>query len=242
MRLHRLLTAATLGVLSATAATAERGADGQVNIIYWQAPSILNPYLSGGLKEMEAASLVLEPLARYDDTGTIVPWLVDEVPTLENGGVAADLTSITWVLSEGILWSDGTPLTSADVKFSWAYCTAEGGGCAQIDKYKAITAIETPDERSVVVRFEGPKPFPYDAFVGATAPILQAAQFGACLGPRAPECATENFAPIGTGPFVVEEFRPNDVAVFAANPNYREPDKPAFGRVILKGGDRKSVV
>ncbi|MEO0751353.1 MAG: peptide ABC transporter substrate-binding protein, partial [Pseudomonadota bacterium] len=236
MRFHGLWALTALSVLSATAATAERGADGQVNIIYWQAPSMLNPYLSGGLKEMEVASLVLEPLARYDETGTIVPWLVNEVPTLENGGVAADQTSITWVLSEGILWSDGTPLTSGDVKFSWEYCTAEGGGCAKIDKYKGISAIETPDDHTVIVRFDGPKPFPYDAFVGATAPILQAAQFAECLGPRAPECAAENFAPIGTGPFVVEEFRPNDVAVFAANPNYRDPAKPAFGRVIIKGG------
>jgi peptide/nickel transport system substrate-binding protein len=82
-------------LLTAQSSWAERGADGQVNIIYWQAPSILNPYLSGGLKEIEAASLVLEPLARYDQTGALVPWLVDVVPTLENGGVSEDLTSIT---------------------------------------------------------------------------------------------------------------------------------------------------
>ena len=43
-----------------------RGSDGQVNIIYWQAPSIMNPYLSGGTKDLEAASLVIERLARYD--------------------------------------------------------------------------------------------------------------------------------------------------------------------------------
>lgn len=231
-----LLTCAAVSLSTASFASAERGRDGQVNILYWQAPSILNPYLSGGIKELEAASLVLEPLARYDETGTIVPWLVDDVPTLENGGVAEDMMSITWVLSEGVTWSDGTPLTSADVKFSWTYCTAEGGGCAKLEKYKGITDIETPDDRTVVIRFDGPKPFPYDAFVGAGAPILQAAQFADCLGPRAPECAAENFAPIGTGPFVVSDFRPNDVAVFEANPNYREPDKPAFARVILKGG------
>lgn len=215
---------------------AQQGRDGQVNVIYWQAPSLLNPYLSGGIKEMEAASLVLEPLARYDETGQIVPWLVDTVPTLENGGFSEDMTSITWVLSDGVLWSDGTPLTSEDVRFSWAYCTAEGGGCAQQEKYKGIADIETPDARTVVIRFDGPKPFPYDAFVGATAPILQAAQFADCMGPRAPECASKNFAPIGTGPFVVSEFRPNDVAVYDANPNYRVANKPAFSHVVLKGG------
>jgi hypothetical protein len=54
--------------LAPAAALAERGASGHLNIIYWQAPSILNPYLSGGTKDIEAASLVIEPLARFDQT------------------------------------------------------------------------------------------------------------------------------------------------------------------------------
>ncbi len=232
---HRL-GATIVALCTATTAVAERGSDGQVNVIYWQAPSILNPYLSGGVKEIEAASLVLEPLARYDQTGAMVPWLAEAVPSLENGGVAEDMTAITWTLRPGLLWSDGSPVTSADIKFSWVYCTAEGGGCAQAEKYKGIQAVETPDERTAVVRFDGPKPFPYTAFVGAQSPILQAAQFADCLGPKAPECTDANFAPIGTGPFTVTDFRPNDVTVFEANTNYRELDKPAFARVVLKGG------
>lgn len=220
----------------ATAGVAERGADGQVNIIYWQAPSILNPYLSGGTKDLEAASLILEPLARYDDTGQIMPWLAADIPTLENGGIADDLTRITWTLKDGLIWSDGTPLTSADVKFTWEYCTAEGGGCAQIEKYGGIASIDTPDDTTVIINFDGPKPYPYTAFVGAQAPILQQAQFADCMGPRAPECSSQNFSPIGTGPFVVTDFRPNDVVVFAANENYRDPAKPAFATVVLKGG------
>ena len=231
---------ALLGAIAAlaltTGAQAERGSDGQVNIIYWQAPSIMNPYLSGGTKDLEAGSLVLEPLARYDETGAMVPWLAEEVPTVENGGVAADLTSITWRLKDGLLWSDGTPVTSEDVKFSWDYCTAEGGGCAQSEKYGGIATIDTPDDRTVVVNFDGPKPFPYTAFVGAQSPILQKAQFADCLGPRAPECTEQNFYPIGTGPFVVDDFRPNDTIRFSANPNYRDPAKPAFASVLFKGG------
>ncbi len=37
-----------------------------------------------------------------------------------------------------MLWSDGTPVTSADAKFTWEYCTAEGGGCAQSEKYNDV--------------------------------------------------------------------------------------------------------
>ena len=84
---------------------AQRGSDGELNILYWQAVSILNPYLSGGTKDLEAASLVVEPLARYDENGTMVAYLAAEIPTVENGGVSEDLTSITWTLIEGIVWS-----------------------------------------------------------------------------------------------------------------------------------------
>ncbi|MCR9148088.1 MAG: peptide ABC transporter substrate-binding protein [Rhodobacteraceae bacterium] len=217
-------------------AQAERGAQGQVNIIYWQAPSILNPYLSGGTKDLEAASLILEPLARYDETGSMVPWLAERIPTVENGDVSEDLTSIIWTLQEGLSWSDGTPVTAQDVKFTWDYCTAPGGGCAQAEKYSGIEAIDILDPRRVKLHFDGPMPFPYSAFIGAQSPILQKAQFADCLGPRAPECTAQNFAPVGTGPFVVEEFRPNDVITYTANPEYRDPAKPAFARVLFKGG------
>jgi peptide/nickel transport system substrate-binding protein len=217
-------------------AMAERGSDGEVKVIYWQAPSILNPYLSGGTKDLEASSLIIEPLARYNENGAMVPWLVDEVPTVANGGVSEDLTTITWKLSEGLVWSDGTPVTSEDVKFTWEYCTAEGGGCAQSEKFDNVESVETPDARTIVVKFDIPKPFPYGPFVGAQAPIIQKAQFADCLGPKAPECTEANFGPIGTGPFTVTEFRPNDVVVLAANQNYRDPNKPAFATMTLKGG------
>ncbi len=214
----------------------ERGRDGNVSIIYWQAPSILNPFLSGGTKDVESSSLVIEPLARYDETGTLVPWLVDEVPTVANGGVSRDLTRITWKISRGLTWSDGTPFTSADVKFTYDYCTHPEGGCAQVTKFEGVSSVATPDPRTVVVTFEGPTPFPYGPFVGGESPILQKAQFEQCLGAAAPECTEQNFGPIGTGPFVVTEFRPNDVITFKANEHYRVPGKPAFQTVLFKGG------
>ncbi len=236
MKLKSTLLGAAAAFAMAPMAMAERGADGQVNIIYWQAPSIMNPYLSGGTKDLEAGSLVIEPLARYDQDGNMVPWLVEEVPTVENGGVSEDLKSVTWKLKPGLLWSDGTPVTSADVKFSWEYCTAEGGGCAQSEKYNDVVDVETPDELTAIVKFGVSKPFPYGPFVGAQAPIIQAAQFADCLGPKAPECTDANFAPIGTGPFTVTDFRPNDVIQLAANEYYRDPAKPAFATVTFKGG------
>ena len=236
MTLKTLLMGAVASVALAPAAFAERGADGEVSIIYWQAPSILNPYLSGGTKDIESASLVVEPLARYDETGALTAWLAEEIPTVGNGGVSEDLTSITWKIAPGMLWSDGSPVTSADVKFTAEYCMNPEGGCAQAAFFDGVESVDALDDLTVKVTFNSPKPNPYGPFVGGQSPIIQAAQFADCLGAKAPECTEANFNPIGTGPFVVDDFRPNDVIQYSANPNYRDPAKPAFAKVTFKGG------
>ncbi|MCB0163972.1 MAG: peptide ABC transporter substrate-binding protein [Anaerolineae bacterium] len=220
----------------AESAETMRGSGGTVNLLYWQAPSTLNNYLSGGTKETEAASVVLEPLARYDENGNMVPWLVEEIPTVENGGVSEDLTSITWKIKEGILWSDGTPFTAEDVKFSAEYCLNEEMGCNPISYLGDVESVEAIDDLTVKINFSVPKPFPYGPFVGAEIPVLQKAQFEDCQGAKAQECTEQNFAPIGTGPYKVADFKANDVVVYEINENYRDPEKPYFDQVILKGG------
>ncbi|MFO1175670.1 MAG: peptide ABC transporter substrate-binding protein [Paracoccaceae bacterium] len=236
MRLKAALMGAAAAVAFAPAAMAERGSDGNVNVIYWQAPSILNPYLSSGTKDIESSSLVIEPLAGFDEKGDVFPRLAEDIPTVENGGVSKDLTSITWKLKKGLLWSDGTPVTSADVAFTYQYCTAPDGGCAQGAHFDGIKSVETPDDQTIVITFTAPKPNPYLAFVGGQSPILQKAQFADCLGAAAPTCTEQNFHPIGTGPFRVKDFKTGDVVQLEANPNYRDPNKPAFATMTLKGG------
>lgn len=231
-----LLIGTAAAAALATAAYAERGSDGHVNIIYWQAPSILNPYLSSGTKDIEASSLVIEPLGRFDEKGNLVPYLAQEIPTVDNGGVSADLTSITWKLKEGLLWSDGTPVTSADVVFTAEYCMHPEGGCQQEAKFQGVKSVEALDELTVKVTFDTPKPYPYQVFMGGQSPIIQKKQFENCMGAKAPECTEANFNPVGTGPFRVVEFRPNDVITMEANPNYRDPAKPAFATLTFKGG------
>ncbi len=237
MKAFRSLLIGTVAASAlATAAYAERGSDGHVNVIYWQAPSILNPYLSSGTKDIESSSLVIEPLGRFDQDGNLVPYLAAEIPTVENGGVSEDLTSITWKLKDGLVWSDGTPVTSADVVFTAEYCMHPEGGCAQAAKFEGVSSVEAVDDLTIKVTFSSPKPYPYQAFMGGQSPIIQKAQFQDCLGAKAPECTSANFGPIGTGPFRVTEFRPNDVISLEANPNYRDPAKPAFATMTFKGG------
>jgi peptide/nickel transport system substrate-binding protein len=213
-----------------------RGTHGTVTTLYWQAVSTINAYLSGGTKDLVASSNVLEPLASYDETGMLVPRLAEEIPTVANGGIPEDLTSITWKLKPGILWSDGTPLTAEDVVFTGEYCMDPEMGCVALTSFGDVESIEALDELTVKITFSVPKPFPYDPFVSYLAPIIQKAQFQDCMGMAAQECTEENFYPIGTGPFKVKDFKANDVVVFEANENYRDPNKPAFAELIMKGG------
>ena len=207
-----------------------------VNLLYWQAVSTMNPYLSSGTKDVEAASMVLEPLANYDHNGEMVPVLAVEIPTREGGGVADDMTSITWTLKRDVVWADGTPFTARDVVFTGEYCRREEVGCSADASFTDVTNFEALDEHTVRVTFGVPKPVPYGPFVGAITPIIQAEQFKDCIGIRAPECTTENFGPVGTGPFKVDEFRANDVIRFSANERYRERGKPWMKTATLKGG------
>ena len=236
MTLKSLMLGAVASMALAPAAIAERGTDGEVKILYWQAPSILNPFLSGGTKDVESASMIIEPLARYNEKGELVPWLVTEIPSVANGGVSEDLTQITWNITPGLKWSDGSAFTSADVEFTYLYCTDPEGGCAQLTKFEGVKSVETPDDTTVIVTFDAPTPNPYGPFVGGESPILQKAQFENCMGAAASTCTEQNFNPIGTGPFVVTEFKPNDVITMVANDNFRDPAKPAFASVTFKGG------
>ena len=235
MNLRHVLMGAAACAICASAAAAERGTDGQVNVIYWQAVSIMTPYLSNGVKDLEAASLVLEPLARFDEKGAMVPYLAEGIPTVENGGVGADLTTITWKLKAGLLWSDGSPVTAEDVVFTWQYC-ADPRAAAQLPNFGDVTNVEAVDPQTVKVTLRGRQALSLWAVRRRASPILQKAQFADCIGAEAPTCTEANTRPIGTGPFRVTDFKANDVVVLEINQNYRDPAKPAFASVVLKGG------
>ena len=236
MRLKTALLGAAAAFALAPAAYADRGSDGVLKLTFPQAVSIMNPYLSNGTKDVLGSSMVLEPLASVDDQGNLVTKLAVEIPSVENGGISADLTTITWKLQPGLKWSDGSPMTADDAVFTAAYCMDPAGGCAQLSKYDGIKSVEAVDASTIKVTFNAPKPYPFTAFVGALAPILQKAQFAKCQGAAAPTCTDANNMPIGTGPYKVTGFTVNDTVTFDANPNYRDPAKPAFASAMIKGG------
>ena len=141
-----------------------------LRIQYWQAPTLPGPYLSAGTKDRDAGAITLEPLAKYDPLGNIIPALAREIPTVQNGSVSEDFTSITWTLKDGIKWSDGNSMTAADVVFTWRYCAHEATGCTAASAFAGISDVRALDHRTVRITFDGPKPYPYTAFVSTGQP------------------------------------------------------------------------
>jgi peptide/nickel transport system substrate-binding protein len=231
--------AATAAPVAATAAPAPAAAGGTLKILYWQAPTILNPHQAQGTKDFDAATVMMEALARYDEKGEIVPFLAAEIPTLENGGVAKDGTSVTWKLRSDIKWSDGSAFTADDVVFTWQYCADEKTACTTGSNFKPIEKAEAVDPTTVKITWKEPNPYPYISFVGFGGMILQKAQFGNCIGEAAIKddaCLKANNAPIGTGAWKLQEFKPGDTAIYERNPNFRDADKVFFDTVEIKGG------
>ncbi len=206
-----------------------------LTILYWQAPSIPGPFLSSGYKDRDAGALTLEPLAKYAPDGSLVPALAAKIPTIENGGVSPDLTSITWRLKEGLLWSDGTEMTAEDAVFTWQYCSNEATGCTAESNFDGISSVEAVDSLNLRITFDSPTPYPYTAYVSTGSPIISRVQFADCVGEAAVSCDAQNLSPLGTGPFRITDFTANEEANYERNPHYRGPE-PYFDRVVIRGG------
>jgi peptide/nickel transport system substrate-binding protein len=210
-----------------------RGEGGALNIIQWQAATILSPHVSTGTKDYLAASLVLEPLMAYMPDSSIIPILATQVPTVENGQLADDLTSVTFTLREGVVWSDGEPFTADDVAFTWQWIMNPENASVSNGVWAPIENIEVVDPLTLTVSFAAPNANWFEPFTGDT------------WGPIYPQHILEAGAdahtafinaPIGTGPYVVDSFSPNDQVTYSVNENYRDPNKPYFATVNLKGG------
>src|SRR5215207_1092610 len=81
---------------------ARRGGGGPLRLLYWQAPTILNPHLAVGVKDVTGSRIFYEPLADFDAEGQLVPVLAAEIPSAQNGGLSRDGTAVTWTIKKGV--------------------------------------------------------------------------------------------------------------------------------------------
>ncbi|MGA7670453.1 MAG: peptide ABC transporter substrate-binding protein [Nitrolancea sp.] len=227
--------ASTTAATSTTTAGAGRGKGDTLNLLWWQAPTILNGHLAQGTKDFDASCVVLEPLAWFDEDGKIVPVLAAEVPSLDNGGVAQDGMSVTWKLKSGVKWSDGEDFTADDVKFTFDYISNPDTSATTAGNYKVVDSVDAVDATTVKINFKDPTPGWYGVFCGAYGYILPQHLLKDYVGAEARN-APFNLKPVGTGPYKVDEFQSGDHVSYSINDSFREADKPFFKQVYLKGG------
>src|SRR4030095_2902614 len=218
-----------------SAAPARRGGGGQVRMLYWAAPTLLNPHLAVAPKDFESSQLFYEPLADIDTEGNVVPVLAAETPSVANGGVARDGTSVLWRLKRGVTWHDGRPFTADDVIFTWQYAADSATAATSAGSYQGIDRIERIDDHAAKPVFKRPPPYGADAFCSAAGMVLPRHVFEPFRGGRSRE-ASANLRPVGTGPYRFVDFKPGDVLRAEIHPAYHVPNRPFFDTVEHKGG------
>jgi peptide/nickel transport system substrate-binding protein len=231
----RLLASAGLAeAASSEYKPTKAGGGGPLKMLFWQAPTLLNPHFAVGTKDQEGSRIFYEPLAAWDAEGNLVPILATEIPDIENGGLAPDGLSVIWKLRKDVSWHDGAPFTADDVVFNCEYAADPATAATTIGSYQDIK-VEKIDASSVRVRFKKPTPFWADAFVGQRGMVIPKHLFEPYKG-TASRDAPANLKPIGTGPYRFVDFKPGDVVRGERNPTYYLPNRPYFDTIEMKGG------
>ena len=213
---------------------ARRGGGGELKVLWWQGPTILNPHLSIGVKDADGSRIFYEPLVSFDPEGNLIPVLAAEVPTLQNGSVARDGLSVTWKIKRNVQWHDGKPLTADDFVFTWEYAADPATTAISAGTYKEVARIEKLDAHTIKIVYQKPNPAWFQTF-GGTLCVVPKHAFEPFKGTKSRE-APANLKPVGTGPYRVVDFKPGDSIRAELNPNYHEANWPFFDRLELKGG------
>jgi peptide/nickel transport system substrate-binding protein len=213
----------------------KRGGGGPLKVLWWQAPTLLNPHFATGTKDQDASRIFYEPLCSYDPDGNLVPILAAAVPSVQSGTLAKDGTWVTWRLKRGVTWHDGKPFTADDVVFNYEYAKDPATAAVTSGTYTGVERAEKIDSHTVKLVFAKSQPFWFDAFCGYRGMIIPKHVFEPFKGSKSRE-APANLKPVGTGPYRFVDFKPGDVVTGAINPAYHEPNRPFFDTVEMKGG------
>jgi peptide/nickel transport system substrate-binding protein len=212
-----------------------RGGGGPLRVLWWQAPTLLNPHFATGTKDQDASRIFFEPLAGYDPDGNLVPALAADIPTVDNGGLRRDGTWVIWNLKKGVQWHDGKPFTADDVVFNWEYAADPATAAVTVGAYRDIDRIERLNDHAVKIVFKQPTPYWYEAFCGQNRLIIPKHLFDAYRGAKSRE-APANLKPVGTGPYRFVDFKPGDIVRGEINPSYHASNRPFFDTIEMKGG------
>ena len=148
----------------------------------------------------------------------------------ESWSFSADGLTLTFKLRESS-WSDGTPLTAADVRFTWTAQTSPAVSWTGASNKERIKDVSVVDLRTVAFHFDRAYPeMLADAIEGGVLPehVFSKVPFA--------EWRTHDWsqATIGSGPFLLAHWRPGEEIALAKNPRYVRADRPLVDQVVVR--------
>ena len=191
-------------------------------------PDSLNPILEQNTSGLNASELVFDGLVNFE---------VDVASGQMNSELAlaesitqdpATKTTYTAVLRD-VKWHDGTPVTAADVEYSFAaYIAPENGSPKREYLNSFLSSVKATDAKTVLLEFRKPIP-EFRAIPVLTFKIIPSTYKGAKLAIDLKSGENERAfatAPVGTGPFALDTWEIGKWLTFKANPDYlRHPPK-----------------
>jgi len=213
---------------SDTGSTAEPSA---LRIGWAQDPQTLNPFVALDEENFNVWSLNWDLLTNFS------PEDLSPVPGVaESWEVSDDRKTVTFKLDPDKVWSDGEPVTSADVKYSLEVLGGEGDIFSGYTDN--ITKIETPDDETVVIETSKP-----DARIvgGLFVYIIPEHVYGEVPVKELSGSFQPELPLVGSGPYVVSEYERGRIIRMEKNPEWTGPE-PGFDEVqYIKYGNQDAV-
>ena len=194
----------------------------EIRFVLYSEPMSLSLIGNTDNNSAQLASLISDGLVAYDAKGAYTPMVA------RSWEIAPDGLTLTFHLRDDALWHDGQPVTSRDVAFTWKKVRDPATQARSwISLFADVTAVETPDDRTVVVRYGRPYADALDAWRVPLVPEHVA-------GPDA-DFLNGSFArqPVGCGPYRFVSREAGQNVVLAAFDRYWQ-GRPAIDRIIVK--------
>ncbi|MCR1782375.1 hypothetical protein KVF89_07510 [Nocardioides carbamazepini] len=222
---HRLITTVGAGILAVVAAgcggssSSSEGGDLTTLSIAWaDNPSPLNPAVTSQDNTGTIIANIFDRLVWLTPDAEVTPWLATEWE------VAPDEKSYTFTLREGVTFHDGTPFDAEAVVKNVEYI-ADPATKSTIAVQQLGTCTKATAESELVVRLDCDEPF-VPLLANLSSPYL-GMQSPAAIAEHGAEMSSEM---VGTGPFELESFTPNESVVLKAYEDYDwAPEAAGFG-------------
>jgi peptide/nickel transport system substrate-binding protein len=190
---------------------------GTLTVGYEQEPQILNSFITGGdmMATKDVESNVLLGLIRIKPDFTYEPALAVEIPELSNGGVTENPFTVTWKIKPEAVWSDGTPVSADDVKFTWDTIMSDKWQILTKAGYDKIEKAEVVDPKTIKFTFKETYA-PYREMFSASYMILPKH----ALEGKDFNTVMNDSIPVASGPFMFKEWKKGDHITLVRNDKY----------------------